>query len=132
MLGEGSSVYNETFQNCPRLTDKYLEMCGARRFVARHETDVGGEEDEAVSRNLFRDEVIKALKAGLPSSSDPPAAAWDKPRASHTEPTNQIKKKSAAELGGGRQQTWAQIFVPITVAVIAASAYVYTQYFMEE
>ena len=132
VLGEGSSVYRDTFQNCPRLTDKYLEEAGSRRFVARHETDVGGEEDEAISRNLFRDAVVAALKKGLPAATSAPAAAWGKPRHSHEEPTDQIKVKSAAELGGGRSQTWAQILVPATVAILASSAYVYTQYFMEE
>lgn len=132
VLGEGSSVYAETFQNCPRLSDKYLEACGSRRFLARHETDVGGEEDEAINRNLFRDGVVAALKAGLPAASAAPAADWAKPRASHTEPKDQITPKTASELGGGRQQTWMQIIVPATVAIIAASTYVYTQYFLEE
>ena len=131
VLGEGSSVYQETFQNCPRLSDKYLEACGSRRFLARHETDVGGEEDESVSRNAFRDGVVEALKKGLPAASAAPAAAFGKPRASHSEPTDQIKTKSAEELGGGRSQTWAQILVPATVAVVAISSYVYTQYVME-
>ena len=27
VLGEGSSVYQDTFQNCPRLSDKYLGEC---------------------------------------------------------------------------------------------------------
>lgn len=132
VLGEGSSVYQETFQNCPRLTDKYLEECGSRRFLARHETDVGGEEEEQISRTAFRDGVIAVLKAGLPAPDSPPAAEWSKPRASHTEPTNQIKPKTVAELGGGRSQTWAQILVPATVAMVAISTYVYTNYFMEE
>ena len=30
VLGEGSSVYRDTFQNCPRLTDKHLEAVSAR------------------------------------------------------------------------------------------------------
>ena len=132
VLGEGSSVYQETFQNCPRLTDKYLEECGSRRFLARHETDVGGDEDEAVSRDLFREGVLSALKAGLPNASSAPAAAWGKPRHSHSEPTDQILAKTVADLGGGRSQTWAQILVPATVACVAVGAFVYTQYFMEE
>ena len=131
VLGEGSSVYSETIQNCPRLSDKYLEECGSRRFFPRHETDVGGDEDEQVSRDLFRNGVQAALKAGLPAATSAPAAAWAKPRASHGEPTDQIKLKSASELGGGRSQTWAQILVPLTVAVVAISTYVYMNHFME-
>ena len=36
VLGYGSSEF-ETFQNCPRLTDKYLGECGSRRCVQRSE-----------------------------------------------------------------------------------------------
>ena len=131
VLGEGSSVYSETFQNCPRLSDKYLEACGSRRFFARHETDVGGDEDEQVSRDLFRNGVSAALKSGLPNATSAPAAKWEKPRASHGEPTDQIKLKSASELGGGRSQTWAQILVPLTVALAAIGTYVYVNHVME-
>lgn len=133
VLGEGSSVYNETFQNCPRLTDKYLEALGSRRFLARHETDVGGEEDESISRKLFREAVSAVLKSGLPLASSAEAAAWAKPRASHTEPTDQIVLKTVAELGGGGGgQTWMQILVPLSVACVAVSTYVYVNYFMVE
>ena len=98
VLGEGSSVYRETFQNCPRLTDKYLEECGSRRFVMRHETDVGGEEEEAISRDKFREAVLSKLQEGLPAADARPEAAWSEPRATHGEPTDQITAKSAVEL----------------------------------
>lgn len=120
VLGEGSSVYMETFQNCPRLTDKYLEECGARRCLARHETDVGGDEDEAVSRNLFRDSIGELLLKGLPAADAKPAAEWSKPRASHTEPTTKITLKTVADLGGSKGQSLAQILVPLTVLTVAA------------
>ena len=58
-------------------------------------------------------------------------AGRDKPRASHTEPTDQIVDKNEAALGGGRGQSMAQLLVPLTAFAVAASAYVYTQYFME-
>ena len=131
VLGEGSSVYSDTFQNCPRLTDKYLEACGSRRFVTRHETDVGGEEEESINRNMFRDAVTAALQDKLPAASSPPAAEWGKPRASHTEPTTKITLKSVQDLSGARGQSLGQIAVPATVALLGISAYVYTQYFME-
>ena len=131
VLGEGSSVYQETFQNCPRLTDKYLEECGSRRFFARHETDVGGEEDEEVSRNLFRNGVAEILLKGLPKATTAAAAAWAKPRQSHGEPTDQIKVHSVESLGGGRGQTTMQILVPLTVAVIGVGSFCYLQFFAE-
>ena len=132
VLGEGSSVYRETFQNVPRLTDKWLEECGSRRFVARHETDVGGDEDEAVNRNLFRDGVSAVLAKGLPSADSPAAAAWGAPRQNHGEPVDQITKKSASELGGGRSQSTMQILVPVTVAALAAFLYFGTSIFDDE
>ena len=132
VLGEGSSVYSETFQNCPRLTDKYLEACGSRRFVARHETDVGGEEEESINRGKFRDAVAAALQNGkLPDASSPPAAEWGKPRAAHGEPTTKITLKSVADLSGRRGQSLGQILVPATVALVAISAFVYSQFVME-
>ena len=90
VLGEGDSVYTDTFQNNPRLTDKYMGECGSRRFVARHETDASGDEDVAVSRNLFRDAVAAQLKKGLPAPTAA-AIAWAKPRATHGQPVDQIK-----------------------------------------
>lgn len=132
VLGEGSSVYRETFQNCPRLSDKYLEACGSRRFAARHETDVGGEEDESVSRSKFREAVSGVLKAGLPAADAPPAAAWSSPRQSHGEPTDQIVLKSASSLGGGHSQSWGQILVPLTAFTIAVGSYVYMNYIAVE
>jgi len=125
VLGEGASVYRETFQNCPRLTDKYLEECGSRRFVARHETDVGGEEDEGLSRSSFREAVFLALNQGLPAADTPPAAPWSEPRATHGEPTTQITAKSAAELDAGHGQSLGQIVVPIVVLTLAACAGAY-------
>ena len=65
------------------------------------------------------------------SPTAPPAAVWAKPRSSHGEPTDQIKLHTVESLGGGRSQTWAQIFVPLTVATIGVSAFVYLQYFAE-
>eukprot|EP00966_Prymnesium_polylepis_P274721 6347087-Prymnesium_polylepis.3 len=38
VLGFGSSIY-DTFQNCPRLIDRYLGESGSRRMVMRAELD---------------------------------------------------------------------------------------------
>jgi len=130
VLGEGSSVYRETFQNCPRLTDKYLEECGSRRFVARHETDVGGTEDESVSRNLFREAVFTALSRGLPDAGTPAAAEWSKPRQAHEEPTDQITLKSVADLGGKSGQSLSQIVFPLVVLSVAVAGGIYYNFFM--
>jgi hypothetical protein len=92
---------------------------------------VGGEEDEEVSRNLFRNGVAEILLKGLPKATTAAAAAWAKPRQSHGEPTDQIKVHSVESLGGGRGQTTMQILVPLTVAVIGVGAFCYLQFFAE-
>ena len=131
VLGEGSSVYADTFQNCPRLTDRYLEECGSRRFVARHEIDVGGEDNEDVGRGLFRDAVAARLGEGLGPADAAPAAAWSTPCKTHKEPVEQITIKTASELGGGvSSQTMGQILVPLTAVTLAVLAFLYSQFMM--
>lgn len=122
VLGEGSSVYRDTFQNCPRLTDKYLEEAGSRRFVARHETDASGDEDVAVSRNLFRDAVAAQLKKGLPAPTAA-AIAWAKPRATHGQPVDQIKD---AGLENDAFDTASVLMGGVLLAAVGVGAYLYT------
>lgn len=135
VLGEGSSMYEATFQNCPRLTDRYLEELGSRRLVPRHETDAVGDEDVAVSRNAFRDAIFKVFDEGLPPADTPPAAEWSKPRASHKEPLTQITLKTAAELSGqnggqGRLERVGHMVGPaviITFAIGAVLSYIFEE-----
>ena len=128
VLGEGSSVYEDTFQNCPRLTDKLLEECGSRRMVRRHEIDVGGEEDESVGRNLFSQAVFDALQA-LPSADSPPAAGWAEPRVSHKEPVTRLTEKTEQGILGGTSKLTGLV-IPVIALVVLASAIFYT-YFIE-
>mmetsp|Transcript_8456 Transcript_8456/g.21738 ORF Transcript_8456/g.21738 Transcript_8456/m.21738 type:complete len:236 (+) Transcript_8456:80-787(+) len=128
VLGEGSSVYEQTFQNCPRLTDKLLEECGSRRMVRRHEIDVGGtEEDESVGRGLFGSAVLEALQS-LPSADAAPAAAWAEPRAAHNEPVTRITEKTEKDmfLGGGSNVNVKAMVLPITMLLVAAGAAAYS------
>lgn len=78
VLGFGSTTYT-TFQNVPRLTDKFLGECGSRRLVMRAEIDEHdpnpGEEAEY---HRWGEEVFAALQA-LPAVTAPPACAWSKP-----------------------------------------------------
>ena len=76
VLGYGSTTY-ATFQNVPRLTDKFLGDCGSRRLVQRTEIDeCDDESDEKYAR--FSDDVLAQLQV-LPPASAPPACAWSKP-----------------------------------------------------
>ena len=118
-------MYRDTFQNCPRLTDKYLEACGSRRFVPRHETDVGNEQRE-LSRSEFREAVLRLLDEGLPAANAP-AADWAKPRAFHEEPVAQVTPKTAAQLAGDNgsaESFWSahNLVGPIVLATFAICA----------
>lgn len=78
VLGFGSTTYT-TFQNVPRLTDKYLGECGSRRLAMRAEIDEHdpnpGEEAEY---HRWGEDVFRALQA-LPAPSAAPACVWSKP-----------------------------------------------------
>jgi len=80
VLGFGDSVY-ETYMNCPRLTDKFLEECGSRRVHKRHEVDASAAitVEDVEKENRLENDWIEAVHQALrssPSASDPPAAPW--------------------------------------------------------
>ena len=78
VLGFGSSTYT-TFQNIPRLTDKFLGECGSRRLARRAEID---EHDpnpgEEADWKRWGEDVFAALQA-LPAASAAAACEWSKP-----------------------------------------------------
>lgn len=81
VLGFGSSVY-DTYQNCPRLMDRYLGEAGSRRMSQRAELDEAHDtdkEEEQPDYARWTKEVFQALHA-LPSAESPPACAWTKPK----------------------------------------------------
>lgn len=82
VLGYGSSSY-DTFQNCPRLIDKYLGECGSRRMAMRAELDECSDdlkrESEQDGYLRWTKQVFELLQA-LPSAAVPPACRWDEPQ----------------------------------------------------
>ena len=130
VLGYGASCY-ETYQNVPRLTDKYLGEAGSRRFVRRQEVDAAHyiEGDQHIKdRTHFREAVFEALQA-LPSASAPPVCAWDEARVSHSFPTSIVTAKSAEDLaefklgstsGATNEQAFGMLFwgIPMAIGVI--------------
>merc|ERR1712032_1483277 len=79
VLGFGGASY-DTFQNCPRLTDKMLEECGSRRFHKRAEIDSEAWQEGEPERmekleKDWKDEVFSKLQSGI-EASDPPACEW--------------------------------------------------------
>jgi len=81
VLGFGSSVY-DSFQNCPRLTDKYLGECGSRRMAQRAELDEVHEsmesEENQPEYTRWVDQVYCLLQV-LPAADKPPVCDWTSP-----------------------------------------------------
>lgn len=117
VLGYGASVY-ETFQNCPRLTDKLLESCGSRRLAQRVELDEGSEDDPVVRLKGFETSVYAALQK-LPAAHAPHACKWDQPCGKVVEKSEEDLLEVAAfgtgEEGDGRMGAMA--FAGMAVAV---------------
>lgn len=134
VLGQGSTVYQETFQNVPRLTDRYLGEAGSRRFVMRQEVDAAHyiEGDQHVKdRNHFREAVVEALNS-LPPASAPPVCEWDQARCSHAHPTGKVTPKSREDLaefklgaasGATNEQAFGMLFWGLPMALAVAYGY---------
>jgi len=78
VLGFGSTTYT-TFQNVPRLTDKFLGECGSRRLAQRAEID---EHDpntgEEAAYKQWGEDVFNALQSA-PAAASPPVCPWTEP-----------------------------------------------------
>ena len=121
VLGFGSSCY-DTFQNCPRLTDKMLGECGSRRVARRCEIDEMDDEAKTNTPKVkeFEAAVSKALHARTPASK-PPVCEW-------TEPAREILEKSESDLGGFSIEDSSPLFnmaVGAAVLVVACGGAYY-------
>merc|ERR1712060_1004678 len=79
VLGFGGSSY-DTFQNCPRLTDKMLGECGSRRLHKRAEIDSEAWQEGEPERmekleKEWKEQVFSKLQSGV-KATDPPACEW--------------------------------------------------------
>ena len=83
VLGNGSSVY-DTFQNCPRLLDKWIGECGSRRMAKRAELDETHDSNDPVEKQAdylrWADEMFGLIQA-LPSPDEKEVCAWTEPSA---------------------------------------------------
>lgn len=109
VLGFGASSY-ETFQNCPRLTDKLLEECGSRRLAQRQEID----DQEGIppmkkKMQQFEEDVLKALLK-LPAVDAPPVCKWSVPE------DNILEKQSSFY---AETSTSSLVGIAVLVAIIA-------------
>jgi hypothetical protein len=73
VLGFGCSHF-DTFQNCPRLTDKLLADLGAIRAVSREECDDSDEDHTKQAKVKWGDAVLKVLQSGKVPSA--PVGDW--------------------------------------------------------
>ena len=103
MLGLGSSFY-ETFQNCPRITDKFLEECGSRRLAMRAELDDNHpdllKQKDQPECKRWADDVFAALQ-DLPAADTPPVCSWDKPQARITDTMSKYSTIPNSKVRGG-------------------------------
>lgn len=119
VLGYGSSVY-DTYQNCPRLSDKLLGECGSRRLARRAEIDeIEDSEDQADKLKKWEAAVTDALKKPAPKTAKS-VCDW-------TEPASQILEKAVGDIsafdveGGGASGMAAAALLAVVAA--AAGAY---------
>ena len=122
VLGFGSTAY-ETFQNCPRMVDKYFGEAGSRRCLQRFEWDEMEHDMDDVTK--WSKELQKLLLLDPSTvSTEPPVCAW-------TEPEAQLLAKpmdaDGYEKGQGEMSTEKRLLIPILVAS-AGVAYYWYQY----
>jgi len=108
VLGFGSSTYT-TFQNIPRLSDKFLGECGSRRMVIRAEIDEHDDNPgEEAEYHRWSTDVLRALQA-LPAASTPPVCEWSKPEG------------KIAELEGEDEDEATILGIPVVYAYSSAA-----------
>ena len=115
MLGFGCSHF-DTFQNCPRLTDKLLGQLGASRRVQRAEVDVIDADAGDVSKQKWSAAVAAVIKSGKAVAAN--VCEW-------TQPGDTILDKHdemlvAAATGGPPPL----LFIGAALAVVAAVYFV--------
>jgi sulfite reductase alpha subunit-like flavoprotein len=118
VLGFGSSCY-DTFQNCPRLTDKMLGECGSRRMAARQEIDDSGPGEDTSKQQMkeFETAVAKGMKE---AASKPSVCDWTKPASEILEKTESDLSGFSVGDGGGAGM---MIGIAVLVAALGAGAY---------
>jgi len=121
VLGFGSTSY-ETFQNCPRLVDKYLGEAGSRRIMKRNEIDEMEHDMEDVKK--WAAEIRKTcVNVGAKGATMDSVCEW-------TEPEDLILKKymgpDGYEVGQGIPEMSAAKLVPIVIAVAGIGYYWYS------
>jgi len=118
VLGIGSTCY-ETFQNCPRLVDKYLGESGSRRMKERFEWD----EMENVDSDILEwgDAVFETMSSSLDESDGEDVCEWSQPE---NQLLSKIVDEDGYEVGQGPPG-----FGPMQMGMLAVGALTVGGYF---
>ena len=95
VLGFGSTDY-ETFQNCPRLTDKLLGGLGSRRALQRVEVDENDTLAGDTALEKWSKDVVAAFAKAASTKGSADVCAWTKPESEIFD-----KKSELVSNGGG-------------------------------
>merc|ERR1712176_168250 len=121
VLGFGSTIY-ETYQNCPRLTDKYLGEAGSRRCMKRLEVDEMDEGDGTETVNNWAKEIAKiCVRDGSAGAKLDPVCDW-------VEPSDEVLPKKLGDDGfevGNGVPEMGPIKIIVALAVAGFSFYYY-------
>ena len=115
VLGFGCSHF-DTFQNCPRLTDKLLGQLGASRRVQRAEVDEIDADAGDVSKQKWSDAVAKVIKSGKAAAAN--VCDWTQPGDTILDKHDEMLVAAAT---GGPPPV---LFIGAALAVVAAVYFV--------
>ena len=115
VLGFGCSHF-DTFQNCPRLTDKLLGQLGASRRVKRAEVDEIEEEAGDASKKTWADAVAQVIKSGKAVAAN--VCEWTQPGDTILDKHDEMLVAAAT---GGPPPV---LFIGAALAVVAAVYFV--------
>ena len=117
VLGYGCSHF-DTFQNCPRLTDKLLGACGSTRAVMRAEVDEIDAAKGDADVKTWSAAVFAALQAGGSGGSD--VCAWSEPEDTILDKHDEMIVAAGYSTGGGDT---LPVMVVGALLVVAVAAY---------
>jgi len=123
VLGIGSTCY-DTFQNCPRHVDKYLEEAGSRRIKERFEWDEMEHTDDDVYE--WGDTIYKVMTAAADGSDNKKdVCSWKEPK---DELLSKIVGEDGYEVGEGPGEGFtSQQKLVIAVLILGIGAVYYYQ-----
>lgn len=119
VLGFGCSHF-DTYQNCPRLTDKLLGELGSKRAAMRAEIDDVDEDAGDAAKAKWSAATLKAITAAAPIMA--PVCAWSEPKDTILDKHDEMLVAAAAAGNG-----LLPIFIGAALAVAGVGVFLKTQ-----